>query len=68
MYFTSLVRTPKIENPLTSVRRPGTALCDGRAELCVTNSAGEVRGSSPVQLPDPPNLDALLQNVKQEHR
>ena len=64
MYFTSLVRTPRIENPLMSVRRPGIALCDGWAELCVTNSAREVRGSSPVQLPDPLNLDVLLQNVK----
>ena len=68
MYFTSLVRIPRSVNPLTSVRRPGTTLDDGQAKYSVTNSAGEGRGYSPVQLPDSPNLEVLLQNIEREHR
>ena len=69
MCFTSLVRFPRVEDPLKSVRRPGTVLDDGRAQLSETNSAGEVcRGYSPVTLPDSPNLEVLLQKIKREHR
>ena len=51
MYFTSLVRTPRVENPSMSVRRPGTILGDERDKHNVTISAGEAKGYSPVPLP-----------------
>lgn len=38
MYFISRVILPMIANPLMSVRRPGTALGDGRAKLNATIS------------------------------
>ena len=67
MYFTSLVRFPKVDDPLKSVRRPGTVLGDGGARLNATNSA-EVRDLLPVPLPDSPNLEVLLQSINREHR
>ena len=51
MYFTSLVSIPRVPNALMNVRRPGTALYDGRNKLNVTNpvqEAREARGCLPI--------------------
>ena len=68
MYFTSLVRWASIENPLTSVRRPGIVLNSGRTRLNATDSTGKVGGYSPDLPPDQPGLEIRLQNVEQEGR
>jgi hypothetical protein len=66
MYLTSPVKFPSIENPVMSVRRPGTPLDNGQTKLNPTNSAGEVRSRSPVLFPNSPSLEVYLQNIKQE--
>jgi len=68
MYFTSLVRFPSSEAPRMSVRRPGTALCDGGTKLRTADSAGEVRSYLPESLPDRPSPEARPQKVEQEYR
>jgi hypothetical protein len=57
-----------IENPLMSVRSPGTALDNEKGKLKATNPVEGVRNNLPDLLPDCPSLEVRLQNVKQEGR